>query len=216
MYFPIWLALYHFRKDTRDEMRFMGILCLIGSVLGAAFIWTYDWWLPINITGTRVGIEDAILGFFVGSITAGLYEGIFRKKLVNDSKPKWDRHLFWYTIFLATLIGGVLFFGVGIHSFFAVTLSMFIPTLVIYFLRPDLVKPSLITGALITIVSYPFFYWTVFLIDPSAINWWFHDQLTGILWLGVPMEDIVWFYFAGMFISPLYELWKGKKFVKMK
>ncbi|MBI2627486.1 hypothetical protein HYW72_00995 [Candidatus Nomurabacteria bacterium] len=211
MYFPVWLILYIYRKDLRKEILLMGSLVAIVATFMEAFIWTKDWWKPTTITGTIVGIEDILFGFFVGGIIVSIYEEIFKDKLVKI-RGKKNTHLkhFIIVILLSTFIGNFTFFYINIHSFYSSLFTMLIPTLVIYFYRKDLIILSLTSGVIITLISIPIYY-IIFSFDPTAINFWIHKNISGIMLLNIPVEDLVWFFVTGMFISPLYEFWKGEK-----
>jgi hypothetical protein len=210
----VWLVLYFHRKDLRQEMVFMGTLVAIGAFFLEAFIWTKDWWQPNTITGTVVGIEDIILGFLAGGIIVSIYEEIFKDKLIKI-RGKNSQHLkhFLIVMLLSLFIGNTTFFIFKMHSFYSSILSMAIPTLVIYFYRKDLITLSIGSGFLITLISVPV-YWIWFFFDSSAINIWLHQNISGNQWIGIPIEDLVWFFVTGMFIAPLYEFWKGYKLKK--
>ncbi|MES2023284.1 MAG: lycopene cyclase domain-containing protein [Patescibacteria group bacterium] len=214
-FFPVWLILYFHRKDLRQEMIFMGVMIAIGAIFLEAFVWTKDWWQPKTITGTVVGIEDALLGFLLGGIIASVYEEIFKDKLVRIRGKKKDHHVkhFVIVVLLSIFIGNFTFFYLNMHSYYASLLSMLIPTLVIYFYRKDLIILSLATGVIITLISIPV-YCISFFLDPTAINYWFYQNISGIMPLGIPIEDLVWFFVTGMFLAPLYEFWKGEKLEK--
>ena len=62
----IWIALYYHRKDVRKEMWIMSLLLAFFGLIFQVYFWTKDWWMPANITGTLVGIEDILFGFFMG------------------------------------------------------------------------------------------------------------------------------------------------------
>lgn len=61
----IWLLMYLWRKNIRKEI---WIFSLIFGVLAfpANYIYLQDWWHPLTITRTILGIEDFILGFATG------------------------------------------------------------------------------------------------------------------------------------------------------
>jgi len=56
----IWLALFLWRKDVRNVMVFLSVLFGIAGVV-VEYIYTIDWWRPLTITHTRIGIEDLVL-----------------------------------------------------------------------------------------------------------------------------------------------------------
>lgn len=215
MSFLVWLILYMHRKDLRPEMIFMGTLVSLCALILEAFVWTKDWWQPKTITGTVVGIEDALLGFLVGGIIVSIYEEVFKDRLVHIRSKK-EHHLkhFLIVIVLSIVIGNYTFFHLNMHSYYASILSMSIPTLAIYFYRRDLIILSLATGAMTTFISIPI-YCIIFFFNPNFINIWLHQNISGIMPLGIPIEDLVWFFVTGVFISPLYEFWKGYRLEKL-
>ena len=61
----IWISLYLVRIDTRKEMRIMSFV-FGGSAFIVQPIYLLDWWRPLTITGTALGLEDFIFGACVG------------------------------------------------------------------------------------------------------------------------------------------------------
>lgn len=59
----------------------MIIASLLGSVLGlvSEYWFTIDWWKPITITHTRIGLEDALFGFGYTGILVVISKIIYRK-----------------------------------------------------------------------------------------------------------------------------------------
>lgn len=194
----------------------MGAIVAVGAIFLEAFIWTSDWWRPETITGTLIGLEDLLFGFLMGGIIASIYEELFKDKLVavRGKKTAPLKH-FIIIVVLSMFIGSIAFYYFNMHSYPASILAMLLPTFVIYIYRKDLIPLSLVSGALITIVALPF-YWILFYLDPLAIGWWFHENISGITILTIPIEELVWFFVTGMFIAPLYELWQGQKLTKIK
>ena len=77
----VWLILFWWRKDVRKEMLylspFFGIIGLLTE-----YYYIKDWWKPLTITGTAIGIEDFLFGFGIGGICAVIYEEIFKEKII--------------------------------------------------------------------------------------------------------------------------------------
>jgi hypothetical protein len=208
----VWFVLYYFRKDFRKEMLLMGSLVAIFGLIMEALVWTKDWWRPITITGTLVGVEDLIFGFGMGGITAIVYEEIFKKKIVAR-KLKEKNHKLHLSIFLGVsiLVGSILYFGFGYSSFTTWLISVSLAVFIIYFLRPDLIVDSIVTGFIIAIFSVILFA-LMNLVEPGFVHrWWLFEHLSGIIFLGVPLEDVIWFFTTGLFIGPIYEFWQGMR-----
>jgi len=206
-----WLVLYWRRKDLRKEMLAMSILFSIIGIFMEAFFWVRDWWRPPLITNTLIGIEDVIFAFGIAGVSAVLYEEIFKKRL---SKKKIEeshhgKHLL--------LVGGLFLVIVGVSHFvleltsattwiFAITA----PILVMWYLRRDLIANSIATGIILTLMAFVIFA-ILNLIEPGFVySWWLFDNLSGIVFLGVPLEDIIWFFTAGAFMGPFYEFWQRR------
>lgn len=111
-FFIVWLFLFFWRKDTRKEMLVMS--CLFGAVgVVTAFVYTKDWWQPLTIAGTVVGIEDFLFGAMIGGISAVIYEELFKKRLrprrVNAKIKKINNFAFIVFLLLAPCFFSVVF-----------------------------------------------------------------------------------------------------------
>jgi hypothetical protein len=203
----VWGMIAWLRPDLREDMLVVGCaMGFAGVVLGSLFF-TKDWWHPETVTGTAVGIEDALHGFGIGGIAVALYRVVFRKRSVMRYPPK--RTEFWFLLGLSVLIGCFLFFGFGVRSYYASFASMLIPTLLIYRWRSDLIAASLFTGVFLALCMTPG-YLLVDLIDPGYIRrWWLFDTLTRVTVIGVPIEDILFYFFAGLSLAPICDFWRG-------
>lgn len=215
----IWFILYYWRKDVRKEMMFMSLIIGFIGVI-SEFAYTADWWHPLTITNTRVGIEDFILGFVIGGIAAVCYEEFFKKKMyfrkLSKSKKVRDNKNFVLIILATIIIFFINFSLLGVNSFYSTIIAFIIPLFLILFIRRDLVYDSLISGVLLTVISL-ISYIVVEWITPGYINiFWKQDFISGIMVLGIPIEDLIWFFFVGAFIGPLYEFWQEGRLVNMK
>ena len=180
-------------------------------------VYTIDWWRPATITGTRMGIEDFLFGFWVGGISSVIYEEIFKKK-VYTRKPKKGRPLLFGLLFSFGL--AFLFFG----SFYLLKLSSFESsivafaplTLLIWTIRRDLILDSLATGFFMVVAGL-FWFWIPEYFTPGWVsNHWLFENLSGVVILNAPLEDLIWVFLAGAYIGPLYEFWKGSRLVSYK
>ena len=91
----IWTFFFIHRKDTRREMLTLSIIFGITGIL-AEYLYTIDWWKPLTITGTRIGIEDFLFGFSCGGVFGVAYEYFFKKKIkIKRQKNENKRTLAW-------------------------------------------------------------------------------------------------------------------------
>ncbi|MGD9276017.1 MAG: lycopene cyclase domain-containing protein [Candidatus Pacearchaeota archaeon] len=215
IYFVIWLLLFIKRKDTRKEMLIISLLFgLIGPLVETIHI--KDWWKPLTITNTPIGIEDFLFGFFIGGAASVIYLHLFNKKIrKKDSKINLK---FNYSIpfLLATTLFFGSFFIFKLNTFISSLIALIIPILLIYYFRKDLIKNSIISGILIWIVMIVG-YTILDLITPGFFEkFWYFENIGKIMFLKIPLEEHIWFFLAGAFIGPLYEYWQEAKLVNAK
>lgn len=189
-------------------MLFSGALIGIMSVATAYYWWTIDWWHPATITGTRIGIEDFIIGFFSGGIMAVAYAVILRRRLYKvKAKPVHVGGL--ALLLLLGCLTSWLFWGVGITSFYSSTIAMSIAACALFWDRRDLIVDGLVSGALMVLISISF-YTTIAYISPDWFQQSYHWQaLSGVLIGGVPIEEFVFWFLAGVLFGPFYEYVKS-------
>src|SRR3990167_2303674 len=157
----IWLALFIWRKDIRREMLIMSFYFGMAGVV-LEFVYTIDWWHPLTITGTRVGIEDFLFGFWIGGIAAVIYEVVFRRHLRSMRKRPiiGNDHSLFLQLSLLGLLGSFIFMTSlvsGTNSFVASVVTLILLLMYMWYRRPDLIPESLASGVLIIVIWYPWF-----------------------------------------------------------
>ena len=210
----VWLILFFWRKDLRKDMLSVSILFAIVGPL-VSIIYTIDWWSPLTITGTAIGIEDVLFGFVCGGVTATIYETVFRKKLSRKKKNHKKLNGMPTAIIVLTIFFGS-FFILKINSFFSSIITLVAVTLLIWFKRRDLIKNSLFSGVLLVVVIGGI-YSILELITPGWIqSFWHFKNVPEIIIFNIPIDDIVWYFLVGTAIGPLYEYWQNKRMVNKK
>ena len=86
--------------------------------------------------------------------------------------------------------------------------------LLIYYFRRDLFIDGLMSGIFLAITM--FLAYLIFLyIFPNAIQkWWFLNNISGILILGIPLEELLWAFSLGLVAGPTYEFITGLRLQK--
>jgi hypothetical protein len=214
LFLVVWTILFLWRKDVRKEMLGMSIFFGIAGLIVEA-IYIQDWWRPLTITGTLIGIEDFLFGFVIGGIAAVIYEEVFKKKLKRTKKKNTEFKSKYFGLLLP-IIFVVSIYVFNLNTFIASILAFGIPTIIIYITRKDLIKDSLLSGALVLGVSI-IVYTILELITPGWVNaFWYFKNVPNIIILNVPIDDFIWYFLAGAFIGPFYEYWQNKKLVNKK
>ncbi|MDP2672800.1 MAG: lycopene cyclase domain-containing protein [Nanoarchaeota archaeon] len=208
----VWTFFFTYRKDTRREMLTLSLLFGIVGIF-AEYLYIQDWWRPLTITGTAIGIEDFLFGFSVGGVFAVAYEEIFKKRLKIKKKTKKQnikRDIqFIFSIILILFIFAIIYLISGINSFVLTILIFLTGIFIILIKRKDLIKDSLFSG-LIALGLSVVVYQIIYAITPGFFDeFWLYENIGRITLLKIPLEELVWFFLAGAFIGPLYEYWKG-------
>ena len=215
----VWLLLFFLRKDNRKQMLFISVL---GALAGPFFdiLYTQDWWMPANITTTKIGyIEGALTGFMIAGIATVIYEDIFRERIIIKTNKKKelieDFHLLLLVLF--TVVASLsAFFIFHINSLLSTLFAFIIPILLIYYSRRDLIISSLATSLLLALIAAGVYSVINFFTPGWIVKFWYFKNVPDIIILNLPLDDLLWYIFAGAYLGPLYEYWREGKFAKFK
>jgi hypothetical protein len=208
---PIWTIFFLRRKDLRKEMLLSSILIGILAPLWSPWF-IADYWHPESLNFLRVASGDFMYGFFFGGIANVIYEQIFAKRY---AKQKTKIYWAWFVSLFAL---GLLVFNIsillGINSIYAAITAFLVWSIITIYFRRDLLFDSLISGALflfITLITYAF----LLALYPGITHaWWKLQNLSGILIMSIPLEELLWAFSFGMIAGPFYEFFMGLKFKK--
>jgi hypothetical protein len=210
IFFVPWLFFFFTRKDLRREMLLMSLLVGLGTVFTEYYWWTIDWWHPETITGTRVGIEDFLLGIANGGVAAVVYSYFFKKshyKIPTDSNKSQALSVGLLTF--AVLSFG--FWGLRLTSFYACVGAMILGSILLFYFRKDLLLNGIYSGLIMLLLSFPPYLIGEALSPGFLDNSWHYSMLTNLRFLGIPIEDLIFYFLFGIWVGPLYELMFAKK-----
>lgn len=177
----IWLILYWWRSDIRHEMAILSGFFGVSGVIGQFFL-RHDWWQPLTLTGTRVGLEDFLYGAAFGGVAAIGYEVLFKRRIRQRKKTGRVRAYERYMAVAIFAVSALLFVGlfmVGIATFWASSLALLLPAFFIVYRRPDLIADAIGSGVIAVIAQWLCFL-TVELITPGWVqHFWLYDNLSG-------------------------------------
>ena len=210
----LWIFIFLKRKDLRKEMLVMSTMIGLMSAATSYYWWTVDWWQPLTITGTRVGIEDFILGFASGGIMVTIYETVFRRSVY---KRKLHHHISGglTILFLLAQTTMWLFYVIGLTSFWASTVAMLLAASVMIYIRRDLIACSLLSGVLMVVSSIPVYLIIIF-ISPEWLDHTYLSGLSGIRIENIPIEEFIFWFLSGLVFGPFYEYWQGERLRAIK
>jgi hypothetical protein len=193
-----WLLIFFIRKDLRKLMIINGLLALVLGLIFQYFFWTKDWWHPYTITGTRVGIEDILHGFLGGGVGACLYFYVFNKKLKTLNLLSRRRlTLLIVLVFAGFILVSFLVKFLKLSSFTATAMAGVGASLVLAFSNKELIKNSIINGALMVVLVIPIYLLMIYVTPNFIDKTWVTKNLIGLWFLGVPLEDYVYYFIIG-------------------
>ena len=209
----LWILFYISRPDLRSRMlTFSLIITPLGPLSEIWFL--KDYWRRPTILGYPIGIEDAMFAFAIGGIAYSLYKIVFNlTALPNEDQPRRP----WLVVaFLVITILPLLLLTdlLGINSIFSSTFSLLLIAILIWILRPDLFKPSLVSGILMALLFFVV-YKAMQVIFPGAIEFWCTGcNPSGIRIWGVNLEELLWDFAWGLAGSTMVEVVIGERLQK--
>ena len=210
----IWSGFYLARKDLRREMLEVSLLIGFLSVATSYYWWTTDWWHPLTITATKVGIEDFLTGFGSGGIMAVAYEVILKQRYSKRHAQSHGMYDFFLILFILAQVTSWLFYGVGLTSFYASAIAMLSVAFLMFFIRRDLIVNGVLSGFLTVLIS-TVSYGTIFLVSTNWVDsTYYFNTLSGIRVAGVPVEEFIFWFLSGLVFGPFYEFWTGLRLQK--
>jgi hypothetical protein len=189
----VWFVLFFLRPDLRKKMLVMSIF--VAPFGFTQFFYFQDYWRPEYYFGMlpgKTGIEDILFCFLVGGVATVIYEEVFG---LRWSKRHLKNHQYWMLAAGAFGLVG-MFIGNIILKFNAMYVSVFLLLVVGAFMllvRPDLFADALMSGILFSLL-FLIFYISFFNIVFKGIiqSWWLLKNISGVLILGVPIEEVLW------------------------
>lgn len=205
-----WLIFFLIRKDLRKEMLWASLIVGVLGLIAEKQWYTQDWVNPTTLTNTVIGIEDFILGFSSGGIAAVIFKDIFKIDDYNCKLHRVKNHWKMIVIFLIGLvITDSIFRFFGVFTFYANLIGFGLIALIMILQRLDLFKEAMVGGLLLVLVSLPI-YWITFYIFPTWRDaYWRIESISGVNFLSVPYEDLVWWFLAGVNIAIAYDCYYG-------
>ena len=211
----IWVALFLCRKDLRTKMIFSSMLCTPIGLTEPLFVpnyWNPNAVLGFSLLGMSFDVESLIFSFVIGGWASVLYEEALNKHLrkARETRQESKRHFIMVLIVVLVSTGAFsLYFGNNV--IYSGTIAMAIGAAAIVIMRKDLARET-IYGGLLFLMTYSLW---LFVINTFFFpNWveqaWNLDNLSGILLLGIPLEESLFALAFGSLWAPIYETAKGQ------
>ncbi|TSA46309.1 hypothetical protein D4R52_00770 [bacterium] len=215
----VWVVIFIFLK-SKSERKVMLSVSFWTSLLGLTeplFVPTY--WNPPSLfnlaKNTGFDLESLIFSFAIGGIAFVLYELIFKTR--HQAMTEEERHLKKHRFHKIALLPApalliVLLVFTKLNPIYSAAIAMVVGGLATWYCRPDL-KQKMIASAFLFLALY-FVYFLILnnLLDPNYMRQvWNLKAISGILWLGVPLEELMFAFTFGFIWSSAYEHFTWKR-----
>jgi hypothetical protein len=208
LFVPVWLLMYWRIPTARREMLVMSALFVCIGVPSEALLYTRDWWHPETVTGTLIGIEDVIYSIGNGGYMAALYLALTRGRAVQASvAPRWP--LRFAPVLAIAALPSLCVFGLGMHSFVATSVGSLVALAIVLAARRDLARVAAVTGIVGTAIAIPVYLAIEAAFPGSIAATWDLPHLSGILPLGIPIEDLLWYLYTAALWGTYYKFATG-------
>lgn len=214
----IWGIIYALLK-SKESKKEMLLMSLWTSLLGLTEpLFVPEYWSPPSLfdLAQRTGfdIESFIFAFGIGGIAVIIYERIFR--VSHEQIKSHERHLPRHRYHLLSILSApIIFFFLLIAAPFnpihSAIIAMVVGGLFSWYCRPDL-KKKMLVSAFIFLGLYFVYFLTLVAAYPGYIEKvWNLSAISGILILGVPLEELIFAISFGFIWSSVYEHLKWYK-----
>jgi len=214
----IWLAVY-FSLKNKESKREMLLVSLWTSLLGFTEpLFVPEYWNPPSLfnLAARTGfdIESFIFAFGVGGLAVIIYERIFqiRHEQISTEEKHLPRHRYHlFALLSAPIIFILLSIFTNLNPIYSATIALIGGGLFTWYCRPNL-KKKMIASAFIFLGFYSLYFLILTtLYSDYVLQVWNLAAVSGILILGIPLEELMFAFGLGFLWSSVHEHLKWYK-----
>lgn len=206
----VWLVIYWADAAGRRSLVTLGLGTMPFSLTEPLFVPSY--WNPPTLfdLARRTGfdIESVIFAFSVGGIAGSLYKLLLRghhEKVAAAQKHDGQHGLHRFALATPLAIFPLLYLIAGWNPIYAGIAAMAMGAVAAGLCRPDLWRQIAIGGLSFLLVYFVFFQTLISVNTGYVEAVWNLRALSGVVILGVPMEELLFAASLGMMWSGLYE-----------
>lgn len=208
----VWCFVY-FSLKNKESRKEMLVVSLWTSLLGLTEpLFVPEYWRPPSLfdLALRTGfdLESLLFAFGVGGLAVVIYERIFRVKheqisVEEKHKPRHKYHLL--ALLSAPIIFVLMLVFTNLNPIYSTFIALIGGGLATWYCRPDL-KKKMFTSAFIFLGIYFVYFLTLILMYPDYVERvWNLPAISGILILGIPLEELMFAIGLGFLWSSVYE-----------
>lgn len=157
---------------------------------------------------TGFDIESLIFTFALGGIAVVIYEKIFpvRHSFVSPDEKRHPRHRYHIFVLLsAPAIFFALLLLTDMNPIYPTIIALLGGGLFTWYCRPDLKKKMIVSAFLFMGIYFTYFVTLIALFPGYVEQVWNLAALSGIVLLGIPLEELLFAFGVGFLWSSVYE-----------
>jgi len=175
-----------------------------------------EYWNPPTLfdLAQRTGfdLESLIFCFGIGGVGSVLYSILTHRNdvPVPKEKKRLPLHRHHYKALVSPFIAFVLLYFLPWNPIYPSIAAMMVGALATAACRPDL-KTKIWVGGVLFLAYYLVFFITLEVSAPGYVQRvWNLPELTGVLFLGIPLEELMFAFAFGLYWSGVYEhfMWR--------
>lgn len=215
----IWIVVY-FSLRNKESRKEMLIVSLLTSLLGLTEpLFVPEYWSPPSLfdLALRTGfdIESLLFAFGVGGLAVVIYERIFLARHTKISveekhQPRHKYHLL--ALFSAPIIFILLLLFTNFNPIYSTFIALIGGGLATWYCRPDLKKKMFVSAFIFTFLYFAYFLTLIIAYPGYVESVWDFTAISGILILGIPLEELMFAFGLGFLWSSVYEHIKWYKY----
>lgn len=194
-------AILLLRRDLRGILGLTAVLSLPFAATEFLFYPTY--WNPETlfdlVQRIGFGIEDVLFVVGLGMLSAGIYPFVFGKRVLREaSEPRGAMCGRAAVLLISAGVAVAVASAVGVHMIYAAPVVMVVADAAILLRRSDLLAPSVV-GGLLTVCVYGGLSLLFQLLIPGVFELdWNTDEFLNVFVLGIPVEELMYGFSAGL------------------
>lgn len=204
-----WLGLWLLVPASRAVMWRVSLATMPFGLTEPLFVPAY--WNPPSLFDlaqkTGFDLESLVFSFAIGGVGSVLYNAVTRHQpaTMPSLARELHRHRWHRAALLVPIVTFTGLYWLPWNPIYPAIMAMTTGGVATALCRPDLVRKSLAGGS-IFLAYYAVFMAALVLFAPGYIEHvWNLAQLTGILILGIPIEELLFGFTFGMYWSSVYE-----------
>jgi hypothetical protein len=214
----LWGIVY-FMIRSRDLRKRMLVVSLLTSLLGLTEpIFVPAYWHPPSLfnlaANTGFDIESIIFSFGIGGLGFALYMLVFpveKEEAVPMDERIAARHKYHiWMLLVAPAVFIVFFLATGLNPIYVSVIAMMCGGIATWYCRPDLKKKMFVSAFLFLGLYFVYFLTLIAMFPDYVQQVWNLPAISGILIVGIPIEELMFAFSFGFYWSTVYEhaTWK--------